>query len=85
MPSASTAVMFVRSELAASASGLFGAVIVVFGAVFSAVAGAMLQAHPTALSLVALMLTLTSLSLVIAVWIAKRPISDAAKNGSILY
>lgn len=80
MPSASTAVMFVRNDLAASASGLFGAVIVIFGAIFSACAGAILQVHSTAVILVGLMLALAFASLAISIWIAKRPVNVAKES-----
>ena len=69
IPSASSAILFVRKDLAASASGLFGAVIVVFGAIFSTITGALIQAHPTAIVLISLMLMLSLISLSIAIWI----------------
>ena len=69
IPSASSAILFVRKDLAASASGLFGTVIVVFGAIFSTITGALIQAHPTAIVLISLMLMLSLISLSIAIWI----------------
>ena len=70
----------VRNDLAASASGLFGAVIVIFGAIFSACAGAILQVHSTAVILVGLMLALAFASLAISIWIAKRPVNVAKES-----
>ena len=71
-PSASASAMFVRRELAASAAGLSGAVIVVFGAVFSATAGYVLKAYPYAIALVGLLLAATISSLAIAVWVSRQ-------------
>ncbi len=66
-PSASAAVMQVRNELSASASGLSGAVIVLCGGLFSAMTGAVMSAHPTAIKLVGIMFALTITSLLIAI------------------
>ena len=69
IPSASSAILFVRKDLAASASGLFGAVIVVFGALFSTMTGIFIQAQPTAFALISLMLSVSIIGLGITVWI----------------
>ena len=71
-PSASASAMFVRRELAASAAGLSGAVIVVFGADFSATAGYVLKAYPYAIALVGLLLAVTISSLAIVVWVSRQ-------------
>ena len=68
IPSASSSILFDSKNLAASASGLFGAVIVVFGAVFSTITGVFIQAQPTALALIGLMLLLSLVAFGIAVW-----------------
>ena len=72
-PSASSAVMFVRKELSASASGLSGAVIVVVGAIMTSITGAILDLYPNAFALVCMMFSVTFLSFVIAIWISTRP------------
>jgi len=72
-PSASSAVMFVRKDLSASASGLSGAVIVVIGAIMTSITGAILDVYPNAFALVCIMFSVTFLSFVIAVWILTRP------------
>ena len=72
MPAATSQVMFVRRDLAASAAGLYGAVMVVLGAAFSAVTGSVMELHSSAALLVGLMLALTLVGLAIAVWIARR-------------
>lgn len=76
IPSASAAILFVRKDLAASASGLFGAVIVVFGGIFSTITGKIIQAQPTAIVLISLMLVLSIVSLSLAIWM--RSISYTA-------
>ena len=68
IPSASSSILFDSKNLAASASGLFGAVIVVFGALFSTITGVFIQAQPTALALIGLMLLLSLIAFGIAVW-----------------
>ena len=68
IPSASSSILFDSKNQAASASGLFGAVIVVFGAVFSTITGVFIQAQPTALALIGLMLLLSLVAFGIAVW-----------------
>ncbi len=72
MPAATSQVMFVRRDLAASAAGLYGAVMVVLGAAFSAITGFAMEIHSSAALLVGLMLALTLVGLAIAVWIARR-------------
>lgn len=72
MPNANASVMFVRKELAASASGLCGAAIAMFGAVFSAMAGYMLNEYPNAPVLVSLMMMTTIVSLAIAIWLVRK-------------
>ena len=50
-PSASLAIMSVRKDLSATASGLSGAVIVVVGAVMTGLTGIILNLYPTAFTL----------------------------------
>jgi len=71
MPSANSAVMFVRKDLSATASGLSGSVMVAMGAVLSAVTGVIVKAQPSAIALTALMLALSAASLLIAVLIRR--------------
>lgn len=78
-PNASSAVMNVRKELSASASGLFGAVVVLFGAALTSLSGWVLTARPTPLALATLMLACTLVSLAIAVWTARRRLSAPNK------
>lgn len=78
-PNASSAVMNVRNELSASASGLFGAVVVLFGAVLTSLSGWVLTARPTPLTLATLMLACTLVSLAIAVWAARRRLPASNK------
>ena len=68
IPSASSSILFDSKNLAASASGLFGAVIVVFGALFTTITGVVIQAQPTALALIGLMLLLSLIAFSIAIW-----------------
>ena len=70
MPSASAAVMFVRRDRAASASGLSDAVIVIVGAIVASMTGYVLEAVPDALVLVCLMLPLAVIGLVISALMA---------------
>jgi len=67
MPSASSSVMFVSKNRAASASGLSDAVIVIMGAILTSVTGHVLEEVPDALALVYLMLAPAFLSLSISV------------------
>ncbi|MDE0524168.1 MAG: hypothetical protein OXH79_19645 [Boseongicola sp.] len=70
MPSASASVMFVPKDLAASASGLSDAVIVIAGAVVTAVTGYVVRTFPNAMALVGLMLPAAILGLAISVWMS---------------
>ena len=81
IPSASSAILFVRKDLSASASGLFGAVIVVFGAIFTTITGVILQNQPTAIALISLMLALSLVSLSIAFWLW-RPTRTESSDAS---
>lgn len=67
MPNANASVMYVRRELAASASGLSGAAMAVVGAALSAVAGFIMNTYPNAPALVGLMFMATFLSMTIAI------------------
>lgn len=67
-PSASLAIMSVRRDLSATASGLSGAVIVVVGAVMTGLTGIILNLYPTAFTLVFIMLILNLAGSLIAVW-----------------
>lgn len=71
MPSANSAVMFVRKDLSATASGLSGSIMVAMGAVLSAFTGVILKAQPSAITLTVVMLILSAASLLIAVWISR--------------
>ena len=72
LSSANTAVMFVRKDLSATASGLSGAFMLAIGAMFSAVTGILLEAHPTVVTLVGIMMILAITSLLIALWISLK-------------
>ena len=67
-PSANAAIMSVKRDLSASASGLSGAVIVVVGAIMTSVTGIILNVYPNAFALVFIMFILTLVGLLIAVW-----------------
>ena len=66
-PSANIAVICVQKDLSASASGLSGAVIVLVGAIMTAVTGTVLDIYPNAFALVCIMGSVTFGSLIIAV------------------
>lgn len=72
MPNASSSVMYVRKELAASASGLSSGLVSVFGAVLSMITGSIVDLHPNAPVLVGLMIVPTIVSLAIAAWLFFR-------------
>lgn len=80
MPSASASVMFVRKDLAASASGLSDAAIVIAGAVVTAVTGYVVKAFPDAMALVGLMLPAAIVSLAISAWMSFNVQERAADN-----
>ncbi|MYF88598.1 MAG: multidrug effflux MFS transporter, partial [Boseongicola sp. SB0676_bin_33] len=72
MPSASASVMFVRKDLAASASGLSDAVIVITGAAVTAMTGYAIKTFPDALALVGMMLPAAIASLAISAWMSLK-------------
>jgi len=78
MPSANSAVMAVRKDLSATASGLSGAIMVAMGAVLSAVTGTIVKAQPNVITLVGAMMALSVASLVVAAWIA-RNLNDSSR------
>ena len=80
MPSASASVMFVRKDLAASASGLSDAVIVTAGAVVTALTGYVVKTFPDAMALVGLMLPAATVSLAISVWMSFNGKERTADN-----
>ncbi len=82
MPSASSAVMYVKRELSATASGLYGAVIIAFGAVFTSITGSVVMAHPQSLTLLYLISAPMIAGLIIAVWVMLRASSLAAKQSA---
>ena len=67
-PSANLAIMSLRKDLAASASGLAGACVVLTGALVTALTGAVLDAYPTAIALISIMSCITLTSFCIALW-----------------
>ncbi len=69
MPSSSSGVMLVRPNLAGSASGLSGALLVAGGAVMSAVTGAILSEGNAAYGLLGMMLLSSTLGLVAALYL----------------
>lgn len=71
MPSSSAGVMSVRPDLAASASGLAGALTVGGGAILTSIAGIVLTQNATALALLGMMFATAALGLVAAVWVAR--------------
>ena len=56
MPSSSAGAMSINPELAASAAGIAGAMVVGLGAILTAVTGMIVAASPTTIALLALML-----------------------------
>ncbi len=70
MPAANVGVMNVRADLAGTASGLAGALNVAGGAVLTSLAGAMVTAEAGAITLLSLMLGVSFLSLLSALWAA---------------
>lgn len=71
MPAANVGVMSVRADLAGTASGLSGAMTVAVGAVLTWMAGSLVTADAGATTLLTLMLSVSLLSLLSAVWAAK--------------
>lgn len=71
-PSATLAIMSVRRDLSATASGLSGAVILVVGAVMTGLTGMILNFYPTAFALVFIMFIQKLASFLIAVWQSLR-------------
>ncbi len=65
-PSANIAIISVRKNLSASASGLSGAVIVLIGAIMTAVTGKILAVYPNAFALMSIIGSVTFTSLIIA-------------------
>jgi Bcr/CflA subfamily drug resistance transporter len=68
MPASSSGAMSVDPDLAGSASGLAGALTVGTGAVVTTITGIILSANPQPAGLLLIMLGITSLSLIAAVW-----------------
>ena len=66
MPSASTAVMYVKKGLGGSASGLSGAMVVLIGGVMTSVTGVAVGNHPTAMTLLVIIACLTFAGLLFA-------------------
>lgn len=71
MPSSNTGVMSVRPELAGSAAGLNGALIVAGGAVLTALTGVLMSEANGARTLLLLMLGAAGAGLCLAIWAAK--------------
>ena len=70
MPSASSAVMYVKRELSATASGLYGAVIITFGAIFTSITGSVVMAYPKSITLLWLISAPMLAGLLIAIWVS---------------
>ncbi|MEM7376929.1 MAG: multidrug effflux MFS transporter [Pseudomonadota bacterium] len=71
MPASNTGAMSVRPDLAGSAAGLSGALIVAGGAVLTAVTGAVLTERNGAVAVLALMLSVCLVGLGLALWAAR--------------
>ena len=67
-PSANLAVISVRKDLSASASGLAGALIVLTGAIMTGITGAILDVYPNTVALISVMSFVTAISFLIAAW-----------------
>ena len=67
LPSANSSLMSIRKELAASASGLAGAVYTAGGGLFTAVAGFVVTRAPEPIYLIGMMLVVSLASLVLSV------------------
>lgn len=72
LPSANAGMLSVRPQLAASAAGIGGALIIGFGAALSALAGVVLTAFGGSLPLVALMLLTSAASVPCILWVRVR-------------
>ena len=72
MPNANAGMMSVRPELAGTASGLGGALIIAGGAVLSALAGALLQPGAGAMPLLIIMTLSAAGSLMAILWVLRR-------------
>jgi DHA1 family bicyclomycin/chloramphenicol resistance-like MFS transporter len=72
LPSANAGMLSVRPELAGSAAGLGGAVVIGFGAAVAAVAGAVLSSAAGPLPMVALMLATSAASVPCVLWVRAR-------------
>ncbi len=75
MPAANVGVMSVRADLAGTASGLSGAMTVACGALLTWMAGSLVTAETGAITLLTLMLSVSFLGLLCAIWatrLAKR-------------
>ena len=67
-PSANSAIMSVRRDLSASASGLSGATVLMVGAISTSATGMILKIYPNVFALVLMMFCLTLAGLLIAIW-----------------
>lgn len=72
MPNANAGVVSARPDLAGSASGLGGAIMIGAGAGFSALAGTILTAQGTEMPLVVLMLACSAISVITALFVARH-------------
>lgn len=72
MPNANAGMMSVRPELAGTASGLGGALVIAGGAVLSALAGALLQPGAGAMPLLIIMTISAAGSLMAILWVLRR-------------
>lgn len=72
LPSANAGMLSVRPQLAGSAAGIGGALIIGFGAALSALAGVVLTAYGGSLPLVALMLLSSAASVPCILWVRRR-------------
>ncbi len=80
LPSAATAVMYVNRDLSATASGLFGAVMIALGAGFTSVTGIVLSAQPDSVTLASLMFGPVIVGLLIAIWLSTRAKAPVLEN-----
>ena len=69
-PSASAAVISVKNNLTASASGLSGALVVLIGSIATLITGSVVQAYPNEKILIGLMWASSMSGLIIAIWAA---------------
>ncbi len=77
-PSASAGALSVRPHLAGSASGLFGALSAVVGALLTVITGALVTAAPGTFVLLAIMLTASFLALLAALYVRRADKPDGA-------